>query len=141
MGNSRKDEEKTDIQSWSWVETRKKIVRRRAMRSAALENHECVVLLDKSYFCDGNTTKSTNGINGAKTMIQCEENIKEEEIEFAKVLREMNGVDVEWLMDAFTFDLSLFARRTRGSSRVRLELRTELPSVLSKASQSRTLAL
>jgi len=95
------------------------------MRSAALENHDSVVLLDKSYLCDGNTTKATNGINDANTKIQCEKNNKEsietstsdplqgdtEKPELVKVLRAISGFDVEWLIDAFILDSSLFARR------------------------------
>jgi len=40
-----------------------------------LENGARVVLLDKSSFCGGNSTKATSGINGAGTRTQKEHGI------------------------------------------------------------------
>merc|ERR1712056_165626 len=88
------------------------------------ENGGKVVLLDKSSFCGGNSTKATSGINGAGTRTQKEKGINDtKEIftadtlkggakkpEIVKVLCENSGSDVEWLMDAFNLDLSLVAR-------------------------------
>ena len=86
-----------------------------------LENGGSSVLLDKSSFCGGNTTKATSGINGANTRTQRERGIKDSAELFtsdtlkggakkpvlAKVLCENSGADVEWLMDNFNIDLSL----------------------------------
>ena len=66
----------------------------------------------------------TSGINGANTRTQRERGIKDsadlftsdtlkggaKKPEFAKVLCEDSGTDVEWLMDRFNLDLSLVAR-------------------------------
>ena len=66
----------------------------------------------------------TSGINGANTRSQREHGIKDsadlftsdtlkggaKKPEFAKVLCENSGTDVEWLMDKFNLDLSLVAR-------------------------------
>jgi flavocytochrome c len=95
--------------------------------SAANTVLECggrVVLLDKSSFCGGNSTKATSGINGANTRSQrMQGHFDSNEIfvadtlrggakkpELAKVLCENSGPDVEWLMDKFDLDLSLVAR-------------------------------
>merc|ERR1712151_692713 len=92
--------------------------------NTVLENGGKVVLLDKSSFCGGNSTKATRGINGAGTRTQREKGINDtKEIftadtlkggakkpEIVKVLCENSGRDVEWLMDAFNLDLSLVAR-------------------------------
>ena len=86
-----------------------------------LENGGRVVLLDKSFFCDGNSTKATSGINGANIRTQRENGVKDstdlftsdtlnggaKKPELAKVLCENSG---EWLMDRFYLDLSLVAR-------------------------------
>merc|ERR1711972_287301 len=83
-----------------------------------------VVLLDKSSFCGGNSTKATSGINGAETKTQKEKGIKDtveiftndtlkggaKRPEVAKVLCANSGPDVDWLMDQFDLDLSLIAR-------------------------------
>merc|ERR1719207_199427 len=82
------------------------------------------VLLDKSSFCGGNSTKATSGINGANTRTQRDKGIKDttdiftadtlkggaKRPEVLKVLCENSGRDVEWLMDKFDLDLSLVAR-------------------------------
>merc|ERR1711871_595573 len=82
------------------------------------------VLLDKSAFCGGNSTKATSGINGAATRTQKQQNIEDSKElftsdtlkggakrpELAKVLCENSGADVDWLMDKFNLDLSLVAR-------------------------------
>merc|ERR1712066_392013 len=95
--------------------------------SAANQIVECggkVVLLDKSSFCGGNSTKATSGINGAGTRTQKEKGINDttdiftadtlkggaKKPEIVKVLCENSGRDVEWLMDKFNLDLSLVAR-------------------------------
>ena len=82
------------------------------------------VLLDKSSFCGGNSTKATSGINGAATKTQAAKGIKDsydiffadtlkggaKKPEIAKVLCANSGADVDWLMDKFDLDLSLLAR-------------------------------
>merc|ERR1719378_603725 len=95
--------------------------------SAANQTVECggkTVLLDKSSFCGGNSTKATSGINGAGTKTQAEKGIPDnKEIfladtlkggakkpEIAKVLCGNSGADVDWLIDKFDLDLSLIAR-------------------------------
>jgi len=89
-----------------------------------LENGASVVLLDKSSFCGGNSTKATSGINGAETKTQKEKGIPDTKKLFVddtlkggakkpdvvKVLCENSGADVDWLMDKFKLDLSLVAR-------------------------------
>merc|ERR1719439_284796 len=95
--------------------------------SAANTVLECggkVVLLDKSAFCGGNSTKATSGINGAGTRTQKEKGIDDsielftadtlkggaKRPEVAKVLCGNSGADVDWLMEKFNLDLSLVAR-------------------------------
>merc|ERR1719277_1298677 len=92
--------------------------------NTVLENNGKVVLLDKSSFCGGNSTKATSGINGAGTRTQREKGITDnaeiftadtlkggaKKPELAKLLCDNSGADVEWLMDAFNLDLSLVAR-------------------------------
>jgi flavocytochrome c len=95
--------------------------------SAANTVLECggkVVLLDKSSFCGGNSTKATSGINGANTRSQRMKGVFDsnqiftedtlrggaKKPEIVKVLCENSGPDVEWLMDKFELDLSLVAR-------------------------------
>mmetsp|Transcript_76492 Transcript_76492/g.145561 ORF Transcript_76492/g.145561 Transcript_76492/m.145561 type:complete len:149 (+) Transcript_76492:73-519(+) len=89
-----------------------------------LEEGGQVVLLDKSSFCGGNSTKATSGINGSNTKSQKALDISDSaEIftadtlkggakrpEVVKVLCGNSGPDVEWLMNAFDLDLSLVAR-------------------------------
>ena len=98
-----------------------------AVMSAAntvMENGGSVVLLDKSSFCGGKSTKATSGINGANTRTQRERGIEDpadlftsdtlkggaKKPEVAKMLCENSGADVECLMDKFNLDLSLVAR-------------------------------
>eukprot|EP00420_Gonyaulax_spinifera_P020414 CAMPEP_0197900730 /NCGR_PEP_ID=MMETSP1439-20131203/49754_1 /TAXON_ID=66791 /ORGANISM="Gonyaulax spinifera, Strain CCMP409" /LENGTH=102 /DNA_ID=CAMNT_0043521645 /DNA_START=75 /DNA_END=380 /DNA_ORIENTATION=+ len=82
--------------------------------SAANSVVECggrVVLVDKSSFCGGNSTKATSGINGAATKTQKANGI-EDSIELftsdtlkggakrpdvARVLCGNSGADVDWL--------------------------------------------
>ena len=95
--------------------------------SAANTILECggnVVLLDKSPFCGGNSTKATSGINGANTRTQRMKGVFDsneifnadtlrggaKKPEIVKVLCDNSGPDVEWLMDKFDLDLSLVAR-------------------------------
>jgi flavocytochrome c len=82
------------------------------------------VLLDKSSFCGGNSTKATSGINGAGTKAQAAKGIPDnfeiffadtlkggaKKPEIAKVLCANSGADVDWLVDHFDLDLSLLAR-------------------------------
>merc|ERR1719284_420077 len=92
--------------------------------NTVLENNGTCVLLDKSAFCGGNSTKATSGINGAGTSTQKAKGIPDtadiftadtlkggaKKPEVVKVLCENSGPDVEWLMDVFNLDLSLVAR-------------------------------
>jgi len=95
--------------------------------SAANTIVECggrVVLLDKSSFCGGNSTKATSGINGSDTKSQRAKGIQDskelftsdtlkggaKKPELVEVLCGNSGADVEWLMDSFDLDLSLLAR-------------------------------
>merc|ERR1719379_226414 len=92
--------------------------------NTVLENGGRVVLLDKSSFCGGNSTKATSGINGAATKTQKAKGIADtveiftsdtlkggaKKPEVAKVLCGNSGQDVDWLMDTFDLDLSLLAR-------------------------------
>merc|ERR1719157_420580 len=89
-----------------------------------LENGGKVVLLDKSSFCGGNSTKATSGINGAETKTQKAKGINDtielftsdtmkggaKRPEVAKVLCANSGTDVDWLVEKFNLDLSLVAR-------------------------------
>jgi len=92
--------------------------------NTVLENGGKVILLDKSAFCGGNSTKATSGINGAGTKSQKAKGIEDstelfiadtlkggaKKPEVAKVLCGNSGDDVNWLMEAFDLDLSLLAR-------------------------------
>merc|ERR1719229_749692 len=95
--------------------------------SAANTVVECggkTVLLDKSSFCGGNSTKATSGINGAGTKTQKGKGIPDnaeifvadtlkggaKKPELAKVLCQNSAADVDWLVDKFDLDLSLVAR-------------------------------
>jgi len=95
--------------------------------SAANQTVECggrTVLLDKSSFCGGNSTKATSGINGAGTKTQAAKGIPDnydiffadtmkggaKKPEIAKVLCANSGADVDWLIEKFDLDLSLLAR-------------------------------
>merc|ERR1719277_488435 len=92
--------------------------------NTVLENNGKVVLIDKSSFCGGNSTKATSGINGAGTKTQKAKGIEDgaelftadtlkggaKRPELAKVLCENSAADVNWLMDKFDLDLSLVAR-------------------------------
>jgi flavocytochrome c len=92
--------------------------------NTVVENGGKTVLIDKSSFCGGNSTKATSGINGAATRTQKDKGIEDstdlftkdtlkggaKKPEIVKVLCENSGRDVEWLMDAFNLDLSLVAR-------------------------------
>merc|ERR1719218_253201 len=89
-----------------------------------VENGGRTVLIDKSSFCGGNSTKATSGINGADTKTQRAKGIEDSKElfvkdtlkggakrpEIARVLCENSGDDVNWLMDVFNLDLSLVAR-------------------------------
>merc|ERR1712176_1000663 len=83
-----------------------------------------VVLVDKSSFCGGNSTKATSGINGSATKSQAAKGIQDsielftadtlkggaKRPEVVKVLCENSGADVDWLVEKFNLDLSLLAR-------------------------------
>ncbi|CAD7965251.1 unnamed protein product [Amoebophrya sp. A120] len=95
-----------------------------AAANTVMENGGKVVLLDKSAFCGGNSTKATSGINGANTKTQRANGIEDsvelftndclkggaKKPELVKVLAENSGPDCDWLMDVFGLDLSLVAR-------------------------------
>ena len=95
--------------------------------SAANTLLECgmkVVLLDKSSFCGGNSSKATSGINGAETRTQKAQGVPDtvdiftqdtlkggaKRPDVARVLCANSGPDVDWLVDTFGLDLSLLAR-------------------------------
>jgi len=92
--------------------------------NTVLENGGKVVLLDKSAFCGGNSTKATSGINGAETKTQKAKGIDDsiglftsdtlkggaKKPDVVKVLCGNSGIDCDWLMDVFNLDLSLVAR-------------------------------
>jgi len=95
--------------------------------SAANTVIECggkVLLVDKSSFCGGNSTKATSGINGAATRAQKAHGIDDsvelftadtlkdgaKRPEVVKVLCGNSGADVDWLVEKFELDLSLVAR-------------------------------
>merc|ERR1719199_2418574 len=92
--------------------------------NTVVENGGRTVLIDKSSFCGGNSTKATSGINGSATRAQKAKGIEDspelftadtlkggaKRPELAKLLCENSGPDVEWLMDKFGLDLSLVAR-------------------------------
>jgi len=95
--------------------------------SAANTVLECggrTLLVDKSSFCGGNSTKATSGINGAETKTQKSLGIGDtvqlftsdtlkggaKRPEVAKLLCANSGPDVDWLVDKFDLDLSLVAR-------------------------------
>jgi len=83
-----------------------------------------IVLLDKSAFCGGNSTKATSGINGAETKTQKQKGVEDsialftsdtlkggaKKPDVVKVLCGNSGIDCDWLMDVFNLDLSLVAR-------------------------------
>jgi len=89
-----------------------------------LEHGGKCLLLDKSPFCGGNSTKATSGINGSETKTQKAKQIKDtneiflgdtlkggaKKPEVAKVLCYESGPGVDWLVDKFELDLSLIAR-------------------------------
>jgi succinate dehydrogenase/fumarate reductase flavoprotein subunit len=95
-----------------------------AAANTVLECGGNVILLDKSSFCGGNSTKATSGINGANTRSQRMKGVYDsneiftedtlrggaKKPELVKVLCENSGPDVEWLMNKFDLDLSLVAR-------------------------------
>jgi len=83
-----------------------------------------VLLIDKSSFCGGNSTKATSGINGAGTTSQLDLDIHDNNGIFkadilrggskdntlAEVLATHSGPGIEWLKDKFSLDLSLVSR-------------------------------
>ncbi|CAK9029256.1 unnamed protein product [Durusdinium trenchii] len=92
--------------------------------NTVVENGGRVVLLDKSSFCGGNSTKATSGINGAGTKTQKAKGIPDnadiftqdtlkggaKKPELAKLLCVNSADDVDWLVEKFNLDLSLVAR-------------------------------
>ncbi|CAK9008235.1 unnamed protein product [Durusdinium trenchii] len=92
--------------------------------NTVVENGGRVVLLDKSSFCGGNSTKATSGINGAGTKTQKAKGIPDnaeiftqdtlkggaKKPELAKLLCDNSADDVDWLVEKFNLDLSLVAR-------------------------------
>ncbi|CAJ1385754.1 unnamed protein product [Effrenium voratum] len=92
--------------------------------NSVVESGGRVVLLDKSSFCGGNSTKATSGINGAGTKTQKAKGIPDnadiftqdtlkggaKKPELAKLLCVNSAADVDWLVEKFNLDLSLVAR-------------------------------
>ena len=92
--------------------------------NTVVENGGRTLMLDKSSFCGGNSTKATSGINGAGTKTQKTKSIPDnaeifiadtlkggaKKPELAKVLCANSAADVDWLVDKFDLDLSLVAR-------------------------------
>jgi len=92
--------------------------------NSVLEHGGKVVLVDKSAFCGGNSTKATSGINGAETKTQKTKKVDDtvdlftkdtlkggaKRPELVKVLCGNSGPDVDWLVDKFDLDMSLLAR-------------------------------
>merc|ERR1719329_470855 len=92
--------------------------------NAVMEMGGKCVLLDKSAFCGGNSTKATSGINGAETKAQKNNGIDDSMALFTsdtlkggarkpdvvKVLCGNSGADCDWLVEVFNLDLSLLAR-------------------------------
>ena len=89
-----------------------------------LEHGGRVLLLDKSPFCGGNSTKATSGINGSGTRAQKKIGIDDsaqiftedtmrggaKKPDVVKVLCDESASAVEWLIDKFELDLSLVSR-------------------------------
>mmetsp|Transcript_19631 Transcript_19631/g.43512 ORF Transcript_19631/g.43512 Transcript_19631/m.43512 type:complete len:519 (+) Transcript_19631:53-1609(+) len=89
-----------------------------------LEHGGKCVVLDKSPFCGGNSTKATSGINGSETKTQKAKGIEDSNQLFVsdtlkggakkpdvvEVLCCESGPSVNWLIDKFELDLSLLAR-------------------------------
>lgn len=91
-----------------------------------LEQGGRVVVLDKSPFCGGNSTKATSGINAAGSRTQRKLKIPDAAEIFEKdttvsaaelarpdlirVLTHESGPAVDWLMDAFGLDLTVISR-------------------------------
>ncbi|KAF4648263.1 hypothetical protein FOL46_003141, partial [Perkinsus olseni] len=89
-----------------------------------LEQGGEVILLDKSAFCGGNSSKATSGINGSCTKTQKKLGVKDsnelfesdcmkggsKSPELIKTMVENSGNSVDWLVDNFGLDLSLLAR-------------------------------
>jgi len=89
-----------------------------------LEHGINVVVVDKSAFFGGNSTKATSGINGALTKTQRQHKIGDSPEIFAedcmkggasrpdlvKVLCEESAPSVDWIIDKFGVDLSLVSR-------------------------------
>merc|ERR1712048_1421783 len=83
-----------------------------------------VVVLEKSSFCGGNSTKASSGINGADTRTQRKQGIIDsadmfeadtlkggaKRPEIVKVLCQKSGDAIDWLTDTFSIDLSKVAR-------------------------------
>merc|ERR1712038_131950 len=92
--------------------------------NTVLENNGKTILIDKSSFCGGNSTKATSGINGSATKAQAAKGIPDsielftsdtlkggaKRPEVVKVLCGNSGADVDWLVEKFGLDLSLVAR-------------------------------
>jgi len=92
--------------------------------NAVMEMGGKCVLLDKSAFCGGNSTKATSGINGAETKAQKNKGIDDsialftsdtlkggaKKPDVVKVLCGNSGADCDWLVEVFNLDLSLLAR-------------------------------
>merc|ERR1711878_43930 len=92
--------------------------------NTVLENGGKTILLDKSSFCGGNSTKATSGINGSATKTQAAKGIADsvelftsdtlkggaKKPDVVQILCGNSGTDVDWLVEKFNLDLSLVAR-------------------------------
>ena len=95
-----------------------------AAANTIMESGGRIILLDKSAFCGGNSTKATSGINGAGTKAQRNLGIEDsvelfasdclkggaKKPELVQVLCQNSGPDCDWLTNVFGLDLSLVAR-------------------------------
>ena len=130
----------------------------RPLDSQMVEQGGRVLLLDKSAYLGGNSTKATSGINGALTSTQVANGIKDDSREvfyqdaaksaaaglrapLVKVLTYGSAPAVEWLQEVFGIDLSKVAmmgghsyeRCHRGKERFPGAAITMLPPALSIA--------
>jgi succinate dehydrogenase/fumarate reductase flavoprotein subunit len=89
--------------------------------NTVLEYGGKVVLLDKSAFCGGNSTKATCGISAVNSRRQRIDDIYDsaeafkrdtgaKKPEIVEVLCKNSGADVAWLVEKFGLDLSVVSR-------------------------------
>eukprot|EP00440_Ansanella_granifera_P039953 gb/GFBE01043333.1/.p1 GENE.gb/GFBE01043333.1/~~gb/GFBE01043333.1/.p1 ORF type:complete len:508 (+),score=80.95 gb/GFBE01043333.1/:1-1524(+) len=89
-----------------------------------LERGGRVLVLEKSAFCGGNSSKATAGISAAASREQRESFVEDTlhagrtNLEFAEVLCRNSGPDLSWLTDKFDLDLAVVSK-LHGHSRPR----------------------